>query len=259
MNMNSAFKELFGPIQAEEALKDRTKEFLAEKTHGYTGVRAEKRNFRLYAAACACLVFMLLGGCRFYFTPVAAISIDINPSVEMGINRFDQVISVTGFNEEGVELSGALDVKYKNYTDAIEQIMQDTAIAELLSDDEIMTITVIGPDGRQSAEIFSGVEACTAKRDNAYCYFATSEEAAAAHEAGLSCGKYRAFLELQLLDPAMTPEKVQSMTMREIRELIDSLSADKENEESTYNNRGYGNHGHGGGHGNRWRNGRMGQ
>ena len=257
--MNHTFKELFGPIQAEEALKDRTKEFLAEKTHGYTGVAAVKHKYRFCAAVCACLLFMLLGCRWFYFTPIAAISIDINPSIEMGINRLGRVISVNGFNEDGRELSGTLDIKYKNYTEAINRILNDNTVAALLSENEIMTLTVIGEDGRQSAKILSGVEACTAEQGNAYCYFATSEEVAAAHETGLSCGKYRAFIQLQLLDPDITPEKVQGMTMREIRELTDSLSGDGENDTSTYDDRGNGHHGHGGGHGNGWRNGRTGQ
>lgn len=252
--MNDTFKKLFSPIQAEEALKDRTKEFLAEKTQGYIGVRAGKRKHCLYAVVCACLLLMLLGGRWFYFTPVTAISIDINPSIEMGINRFGQVVSVDGFNEEGRELSSTLNVKYKNYTYAIEQILNDNNIAALLSENEIMTITVVGPDGQQSAKILSGVEACTTERGNAYCYFATSEEVAAAHESGLSCGKYRAFLELQLLDPDITPEMVRDMTMREIRELIDSLSDGGQTDTSSFDNRGNGHHGHGGGHGNRWRN-----
>lgn len=261
--MNNTFKELFSPIHAEEALKDRTREFLAEKTQGYTGAKTGERNFRFYAAACACLLLVLFGGRWFYFTPVAVISIDINPSIEMGINRFDKVVSVDGFNEDGLEISGTLNVKYQNYTDAIEQILQDDTIEVLLSDNEIMTITVIGTDGRQSAEILSGVEACTAKQGNTYCYFATSEEVAAAHETGLSCGKYRAFLELQLLDPDITPEAVQSMSMREIRELIDSLSVGGGTDTSSYDNRGNGYHGYGGGHGNngghgnRWGSGRM--
>lgn len=250
--MNNTFQELFSPIQAEEALKEQTKEFLAEKTQGYTGVRVKRRNLRYYAAACAGLLFMLFGGRWFYFTPIAAISIDINPSIEMGINRFDRVISVNGFNEDGWELSDVIDVKYRRYADAIEQILHDDTIEELLSGNEIMTITVIGPDGQRSQRILSGVEACTAKQDNAYCYFATSEEVAAAHETGLSCGKYRAFLELQLLDPDITPEAVQGMTMREIREWIDSRSADSETETTTYHKRGNGHRGHGGGHGNGW-------
>lgn len=255
--MNNTFKELFSSIHAEEALKDRTKEFLAEKTQGYTGVKVRKRNFLFYAMASACLLFVLFGAHWFYFTPIAVLSIDINPSIEMSINRLDKVIFVDGFNEDGRELSSTLDIKYKNYTDAIEQILNDDTIAMLLSDNEIMTITVIGSGGQQSERILSGVEACTAQQGNAYCYFATSEEVAAAHETGLSCGKYRAFLELQLLDPDITPEAVQCMTMREIRELIVSLSVVNETDTSSYGDRGNGYHGHGGGCGNRWRNGRM--
>lgn len=84
--------------------------------------------------------------------------------------------------KEGRKLSSMPDVKYKNYTDAIEQILQDDSIAVLLSDDEIMTITVIGPDGQQSEKILSGIEACTMRQGNVYCYFVTPEEVASAHE-----------------------------------------------------------------------------
>ncbi len=47
---------------------------------------------------------------------------------------------------------------------------------------------------------------------------------AAAHSSGLSYGKYRAFLELQSVAPDITPEQVQDMTMREIRDLTAALS-----------------------------------
>lgn len=248
MNMNKTLKELFTPIRADEELKDHTLAFLTEKTQAYTEVKpakSQKRAYHFYAAACACLLFMICG-CRWlYFTPTAKISIDINPSIEMDINRFDLVISVNDFNEDGQELAGMLHVKYKNYADAVEQVLSNDTIAALLSDNEVLTITVAGSDGRQSAEILSGVEACTAHHNNTYCYTASSKDAAAAHEMGLSCGKYRAFLELQLLDPDVTPETVQGMTMKEILALIDSLSEDSESDIGLYHAPESGHHGHG--------------
>lgn len=48
----------------------------------------------------------------------------------------------------------------------------------------------------------------------------------AAHEAGLSYGKYMAYLELQALDPDVTPQEVQGMNMREIRNRIEALTED---------------------------------
>lgn len=258
--MDKMMKELFGPIRAEEGMKERTRAFLAEQTRGYTRGRTENRRYTLYAGACACFLFLLLGGHWLYFTPTARISVDINPSIEMDINRFDQVISVTGVNDDGQELSDTLDVKYKNYAAAIEQLLAHDAIAVLLSDSEVMTITVIGPDEQRSAELLSGVEACTAGRSDTYCYSAHSEEVAGAHESGLSCGKYKAFLELQRLDPDITPEEVQGMTMREIRDRIDSLLADSGSAPPSNDDTGEttGHHGHGGEHGHGWKTGHSG-
>lgn len=128
----------------------------------------------------------------------------------MNSSRFDRVVSVEGFNEDGRELSNALDIKYKDYAEAIEEIVNDDSILSPLSGGEIMTITVIGLDGQQSVRLLSGVELCTAEQSNTHCYFARPEEAAAAHETGLSRGKYRVFLELRLLDPDITSETVRA-------------------------------------------------
>lgn len=256
MTMNSAIKKLFGPIRAEEGLKNRTRARLAERTRGYTKRAAAKRGYPAYAAACACLALVLLGGRWLYFTPTAAISMDINPSIELSVNRFDRVIAVTGFNEDGQELSHELDVKYKNYTQAVEQILHHDSVAALLSAGEVMSITVAGPDGRQSAKLLSGVEACAAGQHNIDCHSARPEEAAAAHEAGLSCGKYRAFLELRRLDPDVTPEAVQGMTMREIQDRIGRLSSGG-GDAPPSGGWGDGHHGNDGGHG--WRHGWGGQ
>lgn len=257
MTMNNAIKAIFGPVRAEEDLKDRTRAFLTERTHNYAATPVKRHRYPAYATAFACLLLALFGGRWLYFTPTAAISIDINPSLELSVNRFDRVIGVTGFNEDGQELSGALDVKYKNYAQAVEQILRHDSITALLSDNEIMTITVIGPDGWQSAQILSELKTCTAGQSNIDCDSARPEEASAAHEAGLSCGKYRAFLELRLLDPDITPEAIQGMTMREIRDRIDRLSSGAGSDAPPSGGWGNGHHGNNGGH-DGWRQGRSG-
>lgn len=243
--MNKAFKALFGPVRAEEALKDRTLAFLAERTRGYAGAKRSRRP--LYAAACACLLLALLGGRWLYFTPTARISIDVNPSIELSVNRLDRVILVDGLNDDGRALSESLDVTHMNYAAAVRTVLESGAVAALLSGGEAMTITVVAPDGRQSAAILSGVEACAAGRRNTYCYSAPPGEMDAAREAGLSCGKYRAFLELRRLDPDVTPEAVRDMTMREILDLTARLSGTprETREEAGRRGRGCGGGAHG--------------
>lgn len=226
--MNHKLKETFYQIQAEEELKNGVRAFLAEETQGFTKLKAKKRQRYAFAAAGACLLLLLSFGQWIYFTPMAEISIDINPSIELSVNQFDRVISINSFNEEGKELSNALEFRFRHYVEVIEQILNADVITALLSDDEVMTITVIGPDGMKSSEMLSEAESCAGKRKNSYCCFAQSEEVAAAHEMGLSYGKYKAFLEIKEIDPAITPETVQSMTMKEIREITGQTSADVE-------------------------------
>ncbi|MCI8454834.1 MAG: hypothetical protein HFE84_09505 [Lachnospiraceae bacterium] len=246
--MHDKLKEIFNPIQAEEELKNSTREFLAQKTQGYKRRTAARRQYRICSAVCICLLFILTGGRWLYFTPTAEISIDINPSLEMSVNRFDRVIAVNGFQDEGLAFADTFHIKFKNYTDAIEQILSSETIASLLSDNEIMTITVTGPDGTQSSKMLSEIETCTARQENTYCYFARPEEVAKAHDCGLSYGKYRAFLEMRMLDPAITPETVQGMTMREIRDLTEHLSRKNGNDVQTDDNRGCGHRGFGNEH-----------
>ena len=246
--MNEKLREAFDQIQAEEALKSSTKAFLREKTQGYTKARSVRPRAQMYAAVCACLLLLLFGGHWLFFTPTSEISIEINPYFELSVNRFDRVISVKGLNADGRELMASLDIKYRNYADAINRILENERISLLLSRDEVMTITVTGKNEAQYSEILSGIETCTADRQNTYCHYSSSEAVAAAHREGMSCGKYRAYLQLKALDPDISPEDVQNMTMRELLDLIDSLSANGEgsapSQDSGWEN-GHHEHGHG--------------
>ena len=83
-----------------------------------------------------------------YFTPTATISIDINPSIELGVNRFNRVVSVEGaYNADGVKLAGELSVQYADYMDALGQVLANDTVAALLDADGVLTITVVGPEG----------------------------------------------------------------------------------------------------------------
>ncbi len=239
--MKDKIKEAFNQIQAEETLKKNTKVFLAGQMQKHT--KPITRQLCMYATACACLLLLLIGGCWLYFTPTSGISIDINPSIELSVNRFGRIISVDGINADGHALSDTLNIKFKNYTDAINQVLENEKIAELLADDEILEITVMGSDETQSAKILSEIEQCTAEHKNTYCYFASREDTVAAHEAGLSFGKYRAFLELKKLDPDILPESIRGMTMREIRDLMEELCGGNDDGTSSDSNKGYGHHG----------------
>ncbi len=222
--MKDKLREAFDQVRADEEMKNRTMVLLSQKTKGYTRWRAQ--NYRWLVPAMLCMLFLFAGGKWLYFTPMLEISIDINPSIELGVNRFDRIISVKGYNRDGEKLSDSLNVKYMNYTEAVNEVLQNETIVALLGEDEIMTIGVIGTGEAKSMTVLSNIESCTAGEKNAYCYYANAQETEAAHEMGLSCGKYRAFTELRALDPNVTAEEIRNMTMREIRNRIDELSGE---------------------------------
>lgn len=233
--MHEKLKEAFDQIQVEDELKSRTKEYIFHKTNGYT--QKKTVNYRILLSAAACIILFVFSGYWLYFTPTTEISIDINPSMELAVNRFDRIISVDGYNDDGEKLAASLDVKYMNYSDAVNEILESDAVTSLLSENEIMSITVTGTSETQSSKVLSDIQSCTRERKNTYCYSARSEDVESAHELGLSYGKYKAFLELQSLNPDITVSDIQNMTMKEIKDLTDKLSA-KENSNASSGNSG---------------------
>ena len=68
----------------------------------------KKKSRRLSGLIAACLMVAILGGSGFYYQRVCAVasvvSLDVNPSVELTVNRGERVISCTPLNEEAKEI-----------------------------------------------------------------------------------------------------------------------------------------------------------
>ena len=224
--MKNKIHEAFQQIHAEESLKTDTKIFLQEKRK--TLSRKKPVRYRYIALASFCLFFLLIGfgGWRLYFTPTAAISIDINPSLELSVNRFNKVLSIKGYNIDGKQLADSLHLKYMDYEEAVDKIVQSQEIKDLLSDDEVLTFTVSGKNNQQRKQIFSNINTSAKKNENTYCYMADEKDTEEAHHLGLSTGRYQALLKLQSLGSDLTAEDVKNMTMKEIHDLIHSLSGE---------------------------------
>lgn len=243
--MHDRIKDAFDKIHAEDEIKNHTKEFLFKKTHAY-----KKRTHLSYKwlLAAACFVLILLGGGSYYayYMPMFTISVDVNPSIELEINRFDRVIAVEAYNEDGDTLLSSLNIYNLVYIDALSRILEDKCMEPYLTPEQLTTITVFGKNKEGQKKILAGITTCTASYKNIYCSSGNSEDAAKAHAAGLSLGKYKAFLELQELDPEITAEDVQGLTMRQIRDKINALSNSSDH---TIQNNTEGNNGQGLGHG----------
>ena len=163
--MNNKIKEAFDQVHASEDLKQHTLDSIYQKTNGFQ----PRKTFymRKYAVAMACCLLLFLGasGCYSYFTPVSAISIDINPSVELNINRFDRVINMNGYNKDGEKLADTINVRFLKYSDAIEKILSSEELKPYLIPEHLISVTVAGEDEEQNEKMLENVESATAACD----------------------------------------------------------------------------------------------
>jgi len=83
--------------------------------------------FITWAASAAAAVIVLGAGAWAYFTPYSYVSIDVNPSIEYSVNRFDRVLSATAVNDDGVEILSNLDLAHKTIKEAIKETVDKIA------------------------------------------------------------------------------------------------------------------------------------
>lgn len=243
--MNDRLKITFDQIRAEEELKTHTLKFLAEKC--YHAGKPKPLPYRRIMAAAACLVMLLFGTSSYYicFQQAFAISVDVNPSVELGINRLDKVISVEAYNEDGYALLSTLDIRYLDYREALEQILEDGNRKGYMTQYQPVAVTIFGKDEKKSQKILEDLTVYTSSYQNVHCGCASLDVVTAAHASGMSFGKYQAFLQLQALEPQLTPDDVRELTMCQIWDRIDTLEGNSQNHDHDHNrNRGHGNKHH---------------
>lgn len=233
-------KEIFDAVYAGEELKAHTREHLHRRFYEKQG----KSLFRAgYAVVCSLFLLFGIGGYVFYFKPVTYISIDINPSIELELNRIDRIIGVIPYNEDGAAAIKDLPLINRKYDDGIIALLESRGMSAYLSEEADITISVASEYEDKNAAIRARVEACTGERyGNVHCHASSGEELQDAHHADLSFGKYRAFLELQAENPDLTVEDIKGMSMREIQEIMAGTSW---NGKEAGGNEGHGRHGHG--------------
>lgn len=220
--MNNRLREALEPVRATQGLKENTVAYLrGELVHREHRTRGRSLGVAL---CCAALILVLcgLGSYRLYSVPVSFISVDVNPSVELGLNRLDRVVTVTAYNDEGVLALEGLQIRNKPYTEAIELLLAGT-FSEYLTQDALLSFTVVSD---REEVLLEGIRQCHGyAQSRAECHSADAGLAAGARESGISLGKYQAFLELSQYDPELTPEDCRNLSMRELRDRISDHTA----------------------------------
>lgn len=202
------------------------------------------RAFGFAVAACVMLVALGFGGFKAYSTETAFVGIDVNPSIELGVNRFGHVVSEQAFNEDGQKVLEETSFKGMAYDEAIDVLSNNKVFLSYISDESLVEVSVVSDNEQQAEEL--------QERSNTYLgtlpceglsYRATSDERVEAHAAHMGVGRYQAAIALIAIDQTVTLDDCRHMSMHEIRDRI--IAAGGEVPQGTHHN----GQGHGTGYG----------
>lgn len=238
--MITRFKSALDKIEAEEELINKTEDFLRAtlnkkqnvKLVGATKSSLLSINRRLAIVACFVFLFVGVGSTgayAYYKTPVSYLSLDINPSVELGINAFGKVIKVQGYNYDGEKVLEGIKMEGYDVTKAVKVFVESadnngyiasdgsTVIAVTSETDNIDLATEIQNAAETGANqsLEENGKSAVIYKDNVPLTF--NKEA---RELGVTPGKLNLIKKLQELDKTVTVEEYKNVSVKDIMKNI---------------------------------------
>ena len=208
-------------------------------------------------AACLALVTCLIGGVADFLRPVAYVGIDVNPSVELTLNRFDIVVGTHALNDDGQRALDEASCIWRPFDDAARDL--DGAMRAMADEGAVVEVSIDCDNENRYAALAAQSNDCFGRNGEAHCNRTSVEERQAAHDSGMGVAKYRAYQAIQEAGVDISAEECASMSMRELRDLLAENGVDASEGESEHPGMGNGqgagahgansagSHGHGGG------------
>lgn len=218
--MNHDIHDAFDQVRADEHLRASTQRFLREARRNKPVLFVQAPRFAAVMASLLVCV-LCLGGFSYLNAPVSYISIDVNPSIELTLNRLHRVVSAEAFNDDAQIVLQNVDVRGMTYTQAIDALLESAAMQPYLTDNAVLSFTVAADNKKTEALLLTGIGECAGCRQyRGLCASADEALIREAHQNGLSFGKYRVYLALLGSGATITLDECREMSMAELRSLM---------------------------------------
>ena len=193
-------------------------------------------------AAAAALLLTGAGGSIAYAMPYGVVSMDVNPSLEYTINRFDYVLRVEGVNEDGKELLDQLDTSrlvHRPIGDALEASVQQLEEGDWLGGESDEILISAGTKQPAHAEKLVSIlkNDLNGKREGLEVRAVTVSEAdiETAHREGMSAGRHWVLGELQEREGAgFSAEEWKDKPIHDILHRLENGPADVPSHEDAH-------------------------
>ncbi|MBQ9779784.1 MAG: hypothetical protein IJW00_02450 [Clostridia bacterium] len=178
-------------------------------------------------AACFCLVLSAIFGILIVNSqPYGYVSVDVNPSIEYRLNRFDRVISVHAVNEDGEALIASIgteNLEGKDIGQALSLAINELSVQGYLNDEEAgMLICCSAGSEKASAALNEKLIACTKaaavpEHVEIITTVTSSEVIEEAEKLGTTAGK------LQLIKSIGDDVDIQEWINKNVTEIYDAV------------------------------------
>jgi|GEM_PF-1305639 hypothetical protein len=158
---------------------------------------------------------------------VAYVTLDVNPSVELGINDEEEVRELRGLNDEGKNLASGIEYKGKNAADVVASLVEKTSStidAKAAADHDIVIASVVvgdqldDPDQFEvqlESDIHEAVTKVVLPSDNVTVISVPKEVREEAERSGVSTGKMAVYLMAKSKNPKLKLDSLKDQSIQE--------------------------------------------
>lgn len=158
---------------------------------------------------------------------VAYVTLDVNPSVELGINDEEEVRELRGLNIEGKELASGIEYKGKHAAEVVASLVEKTneTASSITSEDHDIVIAsvVVGdkledPDQFEAeleSEIHEAVTKVVPSNDNVTVLSVPKEVREEAERSGVSTGKMAVYLMAKSKNPKVKLDSLKEQSIHD--------------------------------------------
>ncbi len=206
-------------------------------------IAASKRHHKggLVAAA-ACFMILATGGAGYAtaVSPYSHVTLDVNPSIEYTLNRFDQVVSIDCMNEEGQEIVDNISEdmpKFASFEDVFRMTVDELYKLGYLTGDEhdYMVLSVCcDKNGDKAATLESSLEAIASD------YTLTSEvievtesDRKEASDLNTTAGKLALIMDVVSKEDNLTEKDVKTFVDKSVKQIAETIDKYKKDPEET--------------------------
>lgn len=214
--MDRKIKEAFDHVTADnDLMQDRENaviQYMRMQNEKQLLVKhSRKRNIGLVLAFVLVFSFSSL---FVYLQPVSAVSIDSTSSVEVYFNRFNRVVEVITYDENGEPTSEEKVLQNKRFEEVIDEILSDT-------DAENIYVTVASGDEAVATEMVATLTHYQEMMRNMHIYQSSKEIMNQARKSDMPMGRMHAMHELRESDDAGIYSNIENEPTQELMETFE--------------------------------------